>query len=181
MNKELLQQALDALNSGSFLHRTNVVRLLEEAIERPDKITTWQLIDDETPVDNKRMLYLAKFDEDGSLRQIDFDGIWEHESGTWEVRENYWYWASANDIEEPTHWAYQDEVLPAIAQPVQLDAVVQAEQRKDGEIAKIVNDLRDVAVQFHAAQQLRERIAQIVVPLLQNAVLAQPVPPKETK
>lgn len=30
---------------------------------------------------------------------------------------------------------------------------------KDHEIAKLVNDLRDIAKEFHATQQLRERIA----------------------
>ena len=53
----------------------------------------------------------------------------------------------------------------AIAQP---DPVAQAEPLKDGEIAKVVNDLRDVALKFHNTQQLRERISQIVVPLLQS-------------
>lgn len=36
---------------------------------------------------------------------------------------------------------------------------------KDGDTAKLVNDLRDVAVQFRDAQQLRERIAYIIRPL----------------
>lgn len=37
---------------------------------------------------------------------------------------------------------------------------------KDHEIAKLVNDLREVAIEFHGAQQLRERIAQLVVPAI---------------
>jgi hypothetical protein len=37
---------------------------------------------------------------------------------------------------------------------------------KDHEIAKVVNELRDIATQYHDTQQLRERIAGIVVPLL---------------
>lgn len=41
---------------------------------------------------------------------------------------------------------------------------------KDHEIAKIVNDLRDVAVEFHATQQLRERIAQVIVPALKGKI-----------
>lgn len=56
-------------------------------------------------------------------------------------------------------WAY------ATPQPV---PIAQAEPLSDGEIAKVVNELRDVALQFHSTQQLRERIAQVVVPLLQN-------------
>lgn len=37
---------------------------------------------------------------------------------------------------------------------------------KDHEIAKLVNDLRDVALKYHDAQQLRERIADIILPVL---------------
>lgn len=40
---------------------------------------------------------------------------------------------------------------------------------KDHEIAKTVNELRDIALQFHNTQQLRERIARVVVPLLHDA------------
>lgn len=37
---------------------------------------------------------------------------------------------------------------------------------KDHEVAATVNQLRDIAVAYHGAQQLRERIAQVVVPLM---------------
>ncbi len=37
---------------------------------------------------------------------------------------------------------------------------------KDHEIAELVNALRDVALQFHGAQQLRERIAGLVLPVV---------------
>jgi len=37
---------------------------------------------------------------------------------------------------------------------------------KDHQIAALVNELRDIAIEFHGAQQLRERIAQVVVPAL---------------
>lgn len=39
---------------------------------------------------------------------------------------------------------------------------------KDHEIAQTVNHLRDIAIQFHDAQQLRERIADVIVPLLKK-------------
>lgn len=42
-------------------------------------------------------------------------------------------------------------------------------QVKDHEIAQAVNELRDIAVTFHATQQLRERIAGVVVPLIRRA------------
>lgn len=45
--------------------------------------------------------------------------------------------------------------LPPAAQPI-----------KDHIIAQTVNQLRDVAIQFHASQQLRHRIAYVIVPLL---------------
>lgn len=67
------------------------------------------------PRDNKRMLYLASI-VDGELRELDFDGIWQSESESWEMPEVYYYWASASGIEEPTHWAYQDQPLPPLPQ-----------------------------------------------------------------
>lgn len=38
----------------------------------------------------------------------------------------------------------------------------------DHEIAAAINELRSIAVEFHNTQQLRERIAQVVVPLLKR-------------
>jgi hypothetical protein len=40
---------------------------------------------------------------------------------------------------------------------------------KDGEIAALVNKLRDIAMEFHGQQQLRERIAGLIVPALKAA------------
>jgi hypothetical protein len=40
---------------------------------------------------------------------------------------------------------------------------------RDNEIAEIVNKLTKVAIHFHDTQQLRERIADIIVPALKNA------------
>lgn len=63
------------------------------------------------PKDNKRPLYPARFDDQGKLQEIDFDGSWESESESWELPQVYYYWASANDrVEEPTHWAYQNDL-----------------------------------------------------------------------
>lgn len=39
---------------------------------------------------------------------------------------------------------------------------------KDHEIARIVNILRDIAVEYGQTQQLRERIAQVIVPVLKG-------------
>jgi hypothetical protein len=47
---------------------------------------------------------------------------------------------------------------------------------KDHDTAKLVNDLRDVAIEFHDSQQLRERIAQIVRPVATLMAQAPAVP-----
>jgi hypothetical protein len=47
---------------------------------------------------------------------------------------------------------------------------------KDNDTAKLVNDLRDVAIEFHDSQQLRERIAQIVRPIATLMAQAPAVP-----
>jgi hypothetical protein len=40
---------------------------------------------------------------------------------------------------------------------------------KDHEIREAINQLRDVAIEYHNTQQLRERLAQIVRPLVEKA------------
>lgn len=55
--------------------------------------------------------------------------------------------------------------LTAAATPAHAPA---QEPIKDHVIREVVNQLRDCAVQFHATQQLRERIAGIVVPVLKQ-------------
>lgn len=75
-------------------------------------MTGWQPIDT-APKDNRRRLYLARFDDKGELVQLDFDGVWEYWQESWEMAHiNGYTWMSANGIEEPTHWAYQDEPIP---------------------------------------------------------------------
>ena len=72
----------------------------------------WQPIET-APLDNKRLLYLASFDDDGQLQELDFDGTWEYWEESWEMSHiNGWCWMSAKGIEEPTHWAYQDVGAP---------------------------------------------------------------------
>ena len=72
--------------------------------------TVWRNIES-APLDNKRPLYLARF-SNGKLQEIDFEGEWRSDSESWELPQVYWYWASASGIEDPTHWAYQDEEIP---------------------------------------------------------------------
>lgn len=66
------------------------------------------------PKDNKRRLYLARFDDKGELRQLSFDGGWEYWQESHEMPHiNGWGWVSNDGIEEPTHWAYQDGPPPS--------------------------------------------------------------------
>ena len=72
----------------------------------------WQPITT-APKDNARPLYLARFDKDGDMLELDFDGGWEYWEESWELAHiNGYAWVSARGIEEPTHWAYQDEGAP---------------------------------------------------------------------
>ena len=81
----------------------------------------WQPIET-APKDNKRPLWLARFNDDGTMQSFDYNGSWESESESWEMPEVYYYWASENgNVEEPSHWAYQPEGFCALpgAQPAQ--------------------------------------------------------------
>lgn len=76
----------------------------------------WQPIET-APRDKTRRLYLARFDSEGQLQELDFDGVWEYWEESWELSHiNGWCWMSAKGIEEPTHWAYQDASIPAAGQ-----------------------------------------------------------------
>ncbi|MGB4064204.1 MAG: hypothetical protein WBK19_10305 [Azonexus sp.] len=93
----------------------------------------WQPIDT-APRDNKRLLYLARFGESGNLRELDFDGVWEYWQESYEMPHiNGLAWFSASGIEEPTHWAFQDEQLPFTSPPNTADI----EQRVAEAIAKL--------------------------------------------
>jgi hypothetical protein len=83
-----------------------------DEINNMKSIPNWQSIET-APKDNERCLYLARFNAEGQLMELDFDGIWEYWEESWEMSHiNGYCWQSANGIEEPTHWAYQDEPLP---------------------------------------------------------------------
>lgn len=72
----------------------------------------WEPIET-APKNNERLLYLARLDSEGVLQELDFDGSWEYWEESWEMSHiNGYYWMSASGIEEPTHWAYQDECIP---------------------------------------------------------------------
>ncbi len=46
---------------------------------------------------------------------------------------------------------------------------------KNDQIAAVVNELRDIAVEYHDTQQLRGRLSRVVVPLLKSLDRAQAV------
>lgn len=72
----------------------------------------WQPIST-APKDNNRPLYLARFNEDEKLQELDFDGGWEYWQESDELAHiNGFAWVSNGGIEEPTHWAYQDIGAP---------------------------------------------------------------------
>lgn len=69
----------------------------------------WQPIE-AAPKDNKCPLFLARFNDDGTIQSFDYNGSWECESESWETPEVYYFWASENgNVEEPTHWMYQPD------------------------------------------------------------------------
>lgn len=75
------------------------------------ELVAWRPIDT-APTDNKRPLYLARF-HGGELVELDFNGSWEYWQESYEMPHiNGYAWESNNGIEEPTHWAYQDDPLP---------------------------------------------------------------------
>lgn len=78
----------------------------------PAQQPAWQPIGS-APKDNARPLYLARFNEAEKLAEIDFDGGWDFWQESYELPHvNGWDWVSANGIENPTHWAYQDGCPP---------------------------------------------------------------------
>lgn len=77
----------------------------------------WQPIET-APKNNTALFYLARFDKDGTLVELDYDASWEYWQESWELAHiNGYDWRSANGIDEPTHWAYQEvpEEQPADA------------------------------------------------------------------
>jgi hypothetical protein len=95
-----------------------------------EETTGWQPIET-APRDNKRSLYLARF-VDGELQELDFAGSWEYWQESWELAHiNGYDWCSANGIEEPTHWAYEDGPPPFSATTEAGTASATATARQD--------------------------------------------------
>jgi hypothetical protein len=90
--------------------------------------------------------------------------------------------AAANDDKRALH-EISTRCLAAEARVRELEALAAAPIQpepagfpKDHEIAQAINSLRDIAIKYHATQQLRERIVGVVVPLVRRQP-AQPSPP----
>jgi tRNA C32,U32 (ribose-2'-O)-methylase TrmJ len=65
-------------------------------------------------------------------------------------------------------YTYNAKTAEARAKVVEAFKVVEGEPLKDHQIAELINELRDVAKKYSDTQQLRERIAHILVPVLRN-------------
>ena len=103
--------------TGTYLPYKSAIKEFANALLAElskDAEPVWQSIET-APRDNKRTLYLARFDDSGILRELDFDGVWEYWQESYEMPHiNGYAWCSASGIEEPTHWAFQDLPLPVI-------------------------------------------------------------------
>jgi hypothetical protein len=88
--------------------------------------------------------------------------------------ENYWLPGGDKPEDMTPFERFHDEVtkrlLSVFAGTTPPASQEQAQpSMRDGEIAALVNKLRDIAMEFHGQQQLRERIAGLIVPVLKAA------------
>ena len=78
-------------------------------------MSEWQPIET-APKTNKRPLFIARFNDDGSMQSFDYNATWHSESESWELPQVYYFWKSEyGDVEEPTHWMYQPVGFSQIA------------------------------------------------------------------
>ena len=62
--------------------------MLNDGLDRADERMNmeWQPIET-APKDNKRPLWLARFNDDGTIQSFDYNGSWERESESWRCLE----------------------------------------------------------------------------------------------
>lgn len=146
-----------------FDWNSNLVGSHEEPKEGPftrdmlDKCTIpgWRPIS-EAPRDTKRLrlLYLARFDSKGQLAALDFDGVWEWDDGDgWEHNNGGYFWASNGGIDEPTHWAYQDQPIPALSGEVRL---------WDSQWSTVVNTCKPAPSTYPSKHDIEDLVAEAV-------------------
>ena len=99
--------------TSNFVPCTVDYKILSRQLQKQlDASSKWQPIET-APKDNQVPLYLARFNAEGELLELDWDGVWEYWQESVEMSHiNGYSWMSARGIEEPTHWAYQREVPP---------------------------------------------------------------------
>ncbi|VTU32155.1 hypothetical protein H4CHR_02954 [Variovorax sp. PBS-H4] len=75
------------------------------------------------------------------------------------------------------HWGYGRDDFLSVARAVlaRFGTRPAAEPWKDHQTAALVNNLRDVALQYRDAQQLRERISHLIVDAAQHGFAAEPI------
>jgi len=72
-------------------------------------MSEWQPIET-APKTNERPLFIARFNDDGTMQSFDYNAGWNSGSESWENPQVYYFWESENgNVEEPTHWMYQPE------------------------------------------------------------------------
>lgn len=124
------------------IHLATVQAAIEALAARQPGVqvpTNWYPIE-QAPKDNKRPLFIAQFDDEGKLIEMDWDAIWEAESESWELPQVYYVWMSANGrVEEPTHFAYMD------TQGIDLGRALEIMWNWQEQLGGHVFDARDVA------------------------------------
>ena len=75
----------------------------------------WQPIET-APKDNKRPLWLARFNDDGTMQSFDYNGSWESESESWEMPQVYYFWATDTLRSRRTGHTSRKSSTPFLAQ-----------------------------------------------------------------
>ena len=152
-----------------------VLRLTQEALTDAAKRSMWESATIDLP--SLENCYLRGIDDAEKAH-----GIGGKALTLLEQEPLFWYRPRSDGLYEgPIHNAQIERVrkesggwVPLYARLAAAQPECDSQPLTDGETAKLVNQLRDIAIEFHDSQQLRERIAQVIRP-----VTAQPAQPKQ--